>query len=166
MALIDRMVALNSRLQAIPIRLGVPQYRNLLIRHTVLGLDFLETSSDSLFDPRPQIQTVPTRLVGLELGGGGAFQATGGITIAQDDFQVTGIPRSYSLDFLTKDVEFFVIDPAIAGGEILYDAQGNPAGGYFCKCLSVSDKDLLTWELLLRKVKDHYTGDGITEIGY
>lgn len=157
MSLVDRMVALNARLQSIPIRLGVPQHRGLLIRHVSLDADLLETPDDQLIEPKPYIQTVPTRLVGLELAGN--------ITIAQDDFQITGIPRSYSLDFLQRNVSYYCIDPAIASGEILYDSKGNPASGIFCKLLSVSDRDLLTWGLILRKLRDHYQGEQ-TEVNW
>lgn len=154
MSLIDRMVALNARLTSIPERFGVPQYRSILIRHIELDESLIESFTDTLLNPKPFVQTVPTRLVGLPVGG--AFQASGGITIAQDDFQITNIPRSYSLDFFQKDVEYLVIDPAIAADEILYDTQGNPAGGIFCKILTVRDKDLLTWSLIARRVNDHY----------
>jgi hypothetical protein len=156
MSLIDRMVALNARLTSIPVRFGVPQYRSLLIRHVSLDEDLIESFTDVLIQPKPYVETVPTRLVGLPVGSGGAFQASGGITIAQDDFQISGLPRSYSLDFFQKDVEFVVIDPAIAADEILYDANGNPAAGIFCKILTVIDKDLLTWSLIARRVNDHY----------
>ena len=166
MSLIDRMVALNAKLTSIPIRLGDPGYRNLLVRHSTLDDDLLGSSIDTLFEPKPLIKNVPTRLVGLEVGGnsiGGGFQS-GAISIAQDDFQVSNIPRSYALSFLTQDVDFFVIDPAVVAAgdgslEVLYDARGLPAGGFFCRVLSVSDRDALTWSLILRRHADHYDSD-------
>lgn len=156
MALIDRMITLNAKLQSIPIRFGVPQYRSLLIRHVELDEDLLGIRSDSLILPKPQVANVPTRLVGLGLSAGRPGVSSGDITVAQDDFQVTGIPRSYSLDFLQKDVEFYVIDPAISGGAIAYDTRGNPSAGIFCRLLTVRDNELLTWSLLLRRMADHY----------
>ena len=166
MALIDRMVGLQARLTDIPVRLGVPQYRDLLIRHATLGPDLLKSHTDTLLQPKPKITNVPTRLVGLDIGGGGAFQGGGGITIAQDDFQVTGIPRSYSQSFLEKDVQYYVIDPAIVAGAVQYDSKGNPAAGIFCKLLTLRDKDLLTWSAILRRVKDHYSGNGTAEVNW
>lgn len=149
MSLIDRMTALNARLVGIPIRLGVPQYRNLLVRHVFLDDDLLETShEDTLFQPRPTIDSVPMRLVGLDLGRG--------ITVEQSDFQIAGIPRSYSLDFLQANVGFYVVDPAQSvSGAIAYDSRGNPQGT-MCKLLHVDDQDLLTWTLLLRNFRDTY----------
>lgn len=166
MALVDRMVALNARLTGIPIRLGVPQYQTLMIRHVVLDGALLKDVTDTLLEPKTHITTVPQKLVGLPTGGVGAFQASGGITISLEDFQVTGIPRSYSLEFLRDNVDVYVIDPPIgADGAIAYDSKGNPASGIFCKLLHIEDKDLLTWSLILRQVRDHYV-DGVSEVLY
>lgn len=149
MSLVDRMVSLNARLQAIPDRLGVPQIRNLMVRHVSLDSGLLVSTTDSLFAPKPYIQNVPSRLVGLEIGGN--------ITVRDDDFQVTGIPRSYSQDFLQKDVQYYVIDPLTGNsGEIIYDNIGNPAQGVFCKLLQLRDNELLTWNLILRRMADQY----------
>lgn len=156
MALVDRMVTLNARLQSIPIRLGVPQFRDLMVRHVELDQDLMGVRTDELLAPRPQVANVPTRLVGLGLAAGRSQLSSGDIVIAQDDFQVTGIPRSYSLDYLQKDVEFYVINPPIVEGSITYDSRDNPAGGIFCKLLTVRDNELLTWNLILRKMVDHY----------
>ncbi|MBE9178677.1 hypothetical protein IQ268_08905 [Oculatella sp. LEGE 06141] len=164
MALIDRMTALNARLTSIPVRLGVPQHKTLLIRHVELDDDLLATShTDALIEPKPYITQVPAKLVGLEIGSSGAFQSSSGITISQEDYQVTGIPRSYSLQFLQENVDVYVIDPPMdALGAIAYDSKGNPASGDFCKLLTVMDKELLTWTLILRKVRDHYVDQTVT----
>lgn len=147
--LIERMTALNARLQSIPVRLGVPQHRDLLIRHVALDDDLLATSyTDTLFEPKPFIDSVPMRLVGLDVGKG--------IIIEQSDFKVAGIPRSYSLNFLQVDVGFYVVDPVRdVSGAIAYDSKGNPQGT-ICKLLHVDDQDMLTWTLLLRGFRDRY----------
>lgn len=149
MSLIQRMTALNARLTQIPIRLGVPQYRDLLIRHVSLDDDLLETShTDTLLQPKPLIRNAGSDVVGLDVGRG--------ILVEQRDFQVLGIPRSYGLEFLQNDVGCYVIDPVRdANGAIALDSRGNPQG-IFCKLLTVRDKQLLTWEIILRQFNDHY----------
>jgi hypothetical protein len=157
MSLVDRMVVLNARLTSIPIRLGVKQHRNLLVRHACLYNGLLADFTDTLLAPKPYIETVPERMIGLSLSGGGAFNSGLGVTIAQDDFLASNIPRSYSLEFLREGVQFFVIDPVLDEmGAASLDLKGNPEG-ITCKCVHIDDKDLLTWTLILRKVRDHYT---------
>lgn len=164
MSLIDRMIGLKARLQGIPERMGVPQYRSLLIRHTILDDDLLPSHTDTLIQPKPWIQSVPTRLVGFEIAG-----ASGGsISINADDYQVKEVPRSYAKDFFEKDVSLVVIDPALAidpttgAAEVLYNSQGEPAGGIYCKILTVRDDELLSWSLLLREYSDRVDLDNLS----
>jgi hypothetical protein len=158
MSLIDNMVALNARLTAIPVRLGLKQHRDLLIRHSRLHHGLLADFCDTVLEPKPYIESVPQSMVGMELDGSQGQQSSLGIRISKDDFLASNIPRSYSLEFLREGVEFFVIDPPLDDSDRpIYDGKGNPSGGIFCKCVHVDDRDLLTWTLILRKFRDHYT---------
>jgi hypothetical protein len=158
MALIDRMSALNARLTAIPIRFGVPQHRDVLVRYKVLDDDYLTaTVNDVLLEPKPIVQNVPQKLVGYSVGG----QTGGGIDVRADDFMLSNIPRSYSTDDFVKNVQFLVIDPEIGDdGNPALDVRGNPVG-IICKVLHVSDRELLTWSLIVRKLVD---GHDVTRV--
>lgn len=154
MALIDNMIALNARLQSIPIRFAVPQHRQLLIRHVTLDDIATEpTIADTLITPQPEIMNVEPRLVGFQFGDG--------IEIRNDDYQVMGIPRSYNREFLRDDVEWYAIAPNIVGGAVQYDDCDRPLGAELCKCLHVDDRDLLTWSLVLRRLKDGDTSGAL-----
>ena len=147
MALIDNMIALNARLTAIPIRFGVPQYRPLLIRHVTLDATATEpTTTDTLITPQPMVQNVTPNLVGLQFG-------DSSVEIRNDDYSVTGIPRTYTREFLTNDVEFYAI---LESETVTYDDRGMPINAELCKCLHVGDRELLTWNLTLRKLKDNH----------
>jgi len=150
MALIDNMIALNARLTAIPIRFGVPQYQPLLIRHITLGATATEpTIADTLIEPQPMIKNVSPNQVAYKFG-------DGALELREDDYMVTGIPRTYSREFLRDDVEWYAIAPTIVDGVVQYDEAGHPVGAERCKCIYVDDGKLLTWELVLRKLKDGF----------
>lgn len=162
MALIQRMTALQVRLNKIPVRLGVPSFQSLLIRHGELDDDLLvENHTDEVFE-NIKITSVPPRYVGLSVGSG-----ANGISIAQNDFKAV-IPRTYSREFLEKDVLFFVVNPPMAEGEVIYNPNTQePAGGIFCRLVMIDDLKDTVWTVILRQFRDgidEATGSG--EIGY
>lgn len=147
MPLIQRMTALSARLNQIPVRLGVPSMSNLLIRHGELDEALLEMHTDEVFTAI-KITTVPPKYVGMMIGG------ASGIIIAQNDFKAA-VPREYSREFLEKDVLFYVINPSMSGGAVIYNpTTEEPAGGTFCKLLTIDDKEDTLWTLILRQTRD------------
>jgi hypothetical protein len=156
--LIQKMTTLRARLSKIPVRFGVPSYRNVLIRHVELESDLTEHHTDEVF-ANVKVTTVPPRYVGLSVGG-----RNDGITIAQNDFKAE-IPREYSREFIEKDVLYFVIDPPMVDGEVLYSGN-EPAGGIFCKLVTIDDKEDTLWILILRKVRDTPDPSIDGEVGY
>lgn len=156
MPLIQRMSTLRSRLNKIPVRLGVPSMQNLLIRHVELDENLLESHTDEVFEA-VKVTTVSPKYVGMTVGGGGGgFKAGEGITIAQNDFKAE-VPREYSREYLEKDVLYYVVNPPMSDGQVIYNpTTQEPASGIFCKLLMIDDKQDTQWVLLLRQFRDGY----------
>ena len=139
----------------LPVRFGVPQASHrLMIRRTVLDAANLAKPchTDHILVCH-SISTPGRDLIGLNLGG-----ATGaGIEIAANDWLVTGIPRSYTREFLTKDVQWWAMDfDADSAGNPCYDTDGLPMGGIILKSIFIKDepKNLLAWSIVLREWSD------------
>lgn len=147
MALVDRMVQLNARLTSIPIRFGVPQYRPVLVRHLSLDAGLNTVEADTLLEPLPYVENVSPRLVSSEFGMN--------LKLREDDYKVSNIPRTYSADFFTQNVEFFAIDVTQDDSDnVIYDECNNPKDATLCKLAHLDSKELLTWTLILRKIRD------------
>lgn len=138
--LVQRMTALNDRLQSIPQRFGVPQYRAIAIRKKVIPEgQVVPVISYLLLKPNPQITNVSGRYIGLQIAQN--------VTLSADDLMVTGISRAYGYDLLTENVDVWLVD-----------AKPDGNGGYTGVphyCLYVKDSELLTWEATLTRQKDH-----------
>jgi hypothetical protein len=139
----------------LPVRFGVPQASHrLMIRRTILDeKDLSKPCHTDHILVCHSISTPGRDLIGLNLGG-----ATGaGIEIAANDWLVTGIPRSYTRDFLTKDVQWWAMDfDADNIGNPCYGTDKLPKGGILLKSIFIKDepKNLLAWSIVLREWSD------------
>lgn len=144
----DHMASLYEDVLALEVDLGMPQRRNLVIRHSDSKA---KTIQDYLINPRPYITSVPIKLVGMMFGN---------ITVSQNDFLVE-IPRTSPENlFVKKEGEArvtFIIDPPLTeNGQINYS---NPAtklisSGIKCRLLYLDGNDPIIWKLILTKEKD------------
>jgi hypothetical protein len=146
----------------LPVRFGVPQASHrLMIRRTILNEDLLATPKHTDHILHCHSISTPSRdLIGLNLGGANGD----GVQVAANDWAVMGLPRSYTREFLTKDVQWWAMDYDVDGaGCIVYDSDGLPKGGVLLKSIFIKDnpKNLLAWEIVLREWSDR--GDTATQ---
>lgn len=140
MNLIDRMTGLRDRLTAIPIRLGLPQYRDVLVYSSTIpeGSSFA-VKSETLIDPKPYITPVPPRLIGQPYSGGS-------IILTQDDWIISKVSRNYDKSLFTQDVDHLIIDPVFEGVTLTQ--------GLKCKIIHLDESKALEWVLILRQYGD------------
>jgi hypothetical protein len=152
---IDGKDGLYTRLKSrLPVRFGVHQASHtLIIRHTTIDpVTLTQKSTDSKLVAH-HISTVDRGLIGLSLGGA----AMDGIQVAANDWQVQGVPRSYSRQWLTKDVQWFCLDPELnTDGSVKLNASGDPIGGTMLKLILLQDKpkNYLAWDMVMREFSD------------
>lgn len=133
--LVDRLITLRARLGALPVRLGVPQYQHPV----VLSLG----GTYEPMEPAPKVDLVsPT--------GTSRFFSTGTwltdqVQIQGDEYLVTGVPRTYSLEDLREAL--WLVD-AVPG-------PNNTWTGQRCTCVWVDRNLTVTWSAVLapRKTK-------------
>lgn len=151
--LVDRMIKLQERLGALHTNFGEQQYRPVVIKKVTNEPN--PQDRYTLIQPNPRIDNVPQRLVGLEISQNIYIKAT--------DIQVSEIPRSKPEKWLTQDVEYYVIDPLFNHlGELALDEKENAVqpDQEFYRPLFVNTKDVVTYTVILRKLKDHYSSRG------
>ncbi|NJN88965.1 MAG: hypothetical protein HC878_00320 [Leptolyngbyaceae cyanobacterium SL_5_14] len=147
--LVDRMIKLQTGLGQLHTNFGEQQYRPTIIKkvtNSVIPLDRYH-----LMVPNPRIDNVPQRLLGLEIAENIYIKAT--------DIQISEVPRSEPEQWFTEDVEYYVIDPEFNHlGELALDDKDNAIQKYqqFYKPLFINTKDVVTFTIILRKLKDHY----------
>lgn len=160
--LIDRFIenkeingrdGLYTRLsKRLPVRFGVPQASHrLMIRRSVLN-GTIRSNTDHILVCH-SISTPSRDLIGLNLGSA----SPAGIEIAANDWLVKGVPRSYSREFLTKDVQWWAMDFEVdSAGNPCYDSDGLPMGGLILKSILIKDEpnNLLAWSIVLREWAD------------
>lgn len=151
---IDGKDGLYTRLKSrLPVRFGVHQAcHTLIVRHTTIDPETLEeTTTDSKLVAH-HISTVDRSLIGLTIGGA----SMDGIQVAANDWQVQGIPRSYSREWLTKDVQWFVLDPELNTDGTMKLNNGQPVGGTMLKLILLQDKpkNYLAWDMVMREFSD------------
>lgn len=161
--LVDRFIAnkqidgrdgLYTRLKSrLPVRFGVHQASHaLFVRHTTIDPITLEPKSTDSKLVAHHISTVDRSLIGLSLGGA----SMDGIQVAANDWQVQGIPRSYSREWLTKDVQWFALDPELNPDGSMKLQDGQPIGGLLLKLILLQDrpKNYLAWDMVMREFSD------------
>ncbi len=118
MALVDRLQQVSDRLMGLPVKFGDPRYQTLVAVHPAEG--------NVTLAPTPRIESIPSYMASRYL-------ATG-VAIANDDVLVSGISRSYSLDFLKKS---------------RYLLNGTQKA----ELIDIITSDMLTYSLVLRKLR-------------
>lgn len=68
--------------------------------------------------------------------------------IGLNTYKVTGMSNRYTASLLTKDIEFYIIDP------IFNDTKTEIMGGTFCKPLLFIDKSVVYSKLMLTQIND------------
>jgi hypothetical protein len=139
-SLVQRMTALNDRLQGLPIRFGVPQFRPVVIRKKVLEPGALiPTVSYLPLSPTPQVSTVSPHYVGYKLDEN--------LTLSKDDLVVKGVSRRYSYELLTEAVDVWLVDAI---------PNGSGYTGVECLPIWIQDSELLSWTVTLRRQVDRF----------
>lgn len=142
MSLISDLTQLKADLHSIPTDLGLPQYRQIVIRKVLLpDGEIIPQFKDFLLSQKVHVVNIPTRFVGLEL-------TRNSIVISEDDLFCKNLPRLYSKTFLEQDIEFYVVDP-------VFNESGQVIDGIRCQLLDVRDNRTLSWQLMLRKDPDN-----------
>ncbi len=118
MALVDRLQKVSDRLMGLPVKFGDPRYQTLVAVHPAEGNVTLK--------PTPKVESIPSYMASRYL-------ATG-VEIANDDVLVSGISRSYSLEFLKKS---------------RYLLNGNQKA----ELIDILTSDMLSYSLVLRKLR-------------
>jgi len=134
----QQMVGLRDSVAPLAGVWGIPTVRSLILRKRFasdtegLVTEFVEIT------PRVHIDTVSPRLAN-------AFQSS--IQIEIDDFQVSGISRSYSRsDLVGTSIAYFV-------DGVLTDDGSAIASGIECDFIAITESSL-TWDLILRRKAD------------
>jgi hypothetical protein len=154
MTLYQKLAEVESKVAGIEVALGIPERRNLLVRHQILNQTTrVYDYTDTLILPQPYITSVPLRLVNLPIEGANS------ITIQINDIQVE-IPRTFSKSLFTPEENTttarFILDPPISNNQVIYT---NPttktiSGATFYRMIMLMDNDPTLWKLILRKEKD------------
>jgi len=149
--LVDRMIKLQQNLGKLHTNFGEQQYRAVVIKKVTNDPD--PQDRFTLITPNPRIDSVPQRLVGLEI--------SENVYVKAIDLQVSEIPRSKEERWFVKDVEYYAIDPGFDSlGKLILDEKNNciQEDQEFYKPLFINTKDVVTFTVILRKLKDHYRG--------
>jgi hypothetical protein len=122
-SLIERLTIVNARLQALPDRLGVPFYEDMVLVRP--------DGSMELIAPRPQVKGVTPRDATGFLGSS--------VEIFPDDVWLVGIPRTYSEDDLKRSR--FILK-ALPSGETWVGTKA--------ELIWLDRSDLLSFRVLVR----------------
>lgn len=125
MTLVQRLQRVNDRLQALPMRLGVPQFTIVVLQ---------DGTVQSLMSPSPQVTQVEPRQVQAFLGLA--------VEVALDDLWLTGISRQYSEELLSKAIYIINAQEVVTGSNIYTGKQA--------RCLYIDRTELLTYRALVR----------------
>lgn len=148
-SLYKRLTAIDDRIADMESMLGLPQRRNLLLRHSTLANN-ARVYTDTIIEPQPYITNVSPRLVGLQIGK---------VEVSITDFQCE-ISRSIPLDLLIRTDNqrvIAIIDPPVdIAGRVIYSHAATKTidGGIPCRVLNVRDDDSTVWRCILQKEID------------
>lgn len=135
--LVTRMEKLRDRLTRIPVRFGIPQYRQVVLRKREL-INLIPNIYYLVIEPMPKVTNVNPNYVG--------HRVANNVEIAHDDLSIEGVSRQYTYEQLTENVDAWLIDAVQSGSEWT---------GTVCHPLHVSDRSLLTWDVTLRIFVDN-----------
>lgn len=123
-SLVTRLIPVNSRMQQLAARLGIPQYQNVVI---------VQGTVQTLLVPKPKVISMTARDVVTFL--------SHGVEINQDMVWVTEIPQTYTDDQLSRS-------------RFILDAQQTQTGAWVgtnASPMFIDRNQLLTWKILVKK---------------
>lgn len=155
MSLYAKLAKVEEKVAFIEGNLGLPQRRNLLVRHQVLNTNTRQVViTDTLLSPKPYIATIPPRFVNLPV----AIEGADSIYLSVNDLLVE-LPRTFPKSLFTpggNTTVRFVLEPPISNNLVVYT---NPTtktieGAVYYVLAVLLDDDPTLWKLILRKNKD------------
>lgn len=152
MSLFDRLAAIEQRGFSIAERLGMPQHRNVVVRHQSLDDNRMPLIQDTLLAPKPYVTSASPRLVGLLIGND--EQA---VSVSATDLTIE-VPRTidYSM-FVREDNKRakVIIDPPVTGGSLSYENSiTKELKGVHGRIIHIDDSDSTIWTLVVRRERD------------
>lgn len=156
MSLYSKLAEVEGKVAQIEDKLGLPQRRNLLVRHEAYNHSTrLATITDTLISPKPYITSISPRFANLPVGIEGSSNS---IYLAISDLQVE-VPRTLPKNLFIPVVDttiHFVLEPPVNNNQVVYS---NPTtkeidGAVFYTMVMFMDDDPTRWKLILRKLRD------------
>ncbi|MEA5603707.1 hypothetical protein [Nostoc sp. UHCC 0252] len=155
MNLYEKLAKIENKLGSVEERLGIPQRKNLLVRHTstdpVTRAPFIE---DTLILPKPYITSVAPRFVNMQI----AIEGADSIYITVNDLQVE-IPRVYPITLFQPEGRtraLFILNPSVTYGTINYSNPTTKAltNIKLYRSVYVDDSNPTIYRLILTEHKD------------
>ena len=124
MNLYEKLARIENKLATVEEKLGVPQRRYLLVRHTVTDpITRTPSIEDTLINPKAYITSVSPRFVNLQI----AIPGADSIYVSINDLEVE-IPKVYPITLFKptlfkpecKTRVMFILDPPVTYGTIVY----------------------------------------------
>lgn len=136
MSLISDLQLLKDKLIVIPHDLGMPQYRELVIRKKINNYQL----QDVFFSPVPKVVNVNDRQISELIS-----KET--VQVNLEDYYVKHISRvKYDRYFLTQNVDMFILDYSNNAGNIT---------GIRCRLLFLDEARTTSYEMYLKRLSDH-----------
>ena len=126
MSLVSRLIPVNNRMSVLAARLGVPQYQKVVLK---------QGSTYTVLMPDPLVKSPTKQDVVKHL----ANQ----VDINQDDLWVESIPRTYTVEQLSRATAILEATEVTPGIWV----------GTNCQVLFVDRNELLTYKILVRKLR-------------
>ncbi|AFY49002.1 hypothetical protein Nos7524_3202 [Nostoc sp. PCC 7524] len=154
-SLYQKLSQIEGKMAEIDIRLGIPQRRNLLIRHQSLNPTTRQLEIvDTLVQPKPLITSIPPKFVNLPV----SIEGADSIFLSINDIQVE-IPRTHPKRLFIPEGNtraIFILEPPISNNQVVYI---NPAtktinGADIYRLVVLMENDPTLWKLILRRDKD------------
>ncbi|MCW5317930.1 hypothetical protein GTQ43_30425 [Nostoc sp. KVJ3] len=155
MNLYEKLAKIENKLATVEEKLGVPQRRHLVVRHTITDpITRAPSIEDTLINPKAYITSVSPRFVNLQI----AIPGADSIYISINDLQVE-IPKVYPITLFKpegKTRAMFILDPPVTYGTIVYS---NPTTKSFdnpniYSLVYVDDTQSTVYKLILTGQRD------------
>ncbi|MFN6486290.1 MULTISPECIES: hypothetical protein [unclassified Nostoc] len=155
MNLYEKLAKIENKLSLVEDKLGVPQRRYLLVRHTITDpITRAPNIEDTLINPKAYITSVSPRFVNMQI----AIPGADSIYVTVNDLEVE-IPKVYPITLFKPEVKtraIFILDPPVTYGTVVYS---NPTTKSFNKpniysLVYANDTYSTVYKLILTEQRD------------
>ncbi|BAY23719.1 hypothetical protein NIES2100_35110 [Calothrix sp. NIES-2100] len=155
MSLYTKLAEVEGKIAAVEERLGLPQRRYLLVRHSTLNTTTrLVEITDTLILPRPYAVNISPRFANLQV----SIEGADSIYLSVNDLQVE-IPRTFTKSLFLPSAPtraIFILEPPVNNNQVVYS---NPTtkeinGVKPYKLLALMENDPTLWKIILRRESD------------